>query len=360
MFPERFLQQHDLDSWLTALSRERRVLVPMRENGTLVFRPLTDGVSPVLSQDATTSPKAVVFPSCRELFRFEQTKNPEDPEQLTMQLKSSIDAEKTILFGARPCGARGFTVFDRVYRGDRFPDPYYQAAREQTLVVTLTCERPESTCFCHWVGGGPDDPTGSDVLATVVEGGYFLEAVTERGALLLEHPLLSENPSKAREAAANRAEVRQHLDKAIELSGISSGFLELFDDYGFWEEVSAKCLSCGACTYLCPTCYCFTITDEAGGLTGKRLRSWDTCMSFQFTLEASGHNPRPTKAHRLRNRVGHKFSYYPALHGGLFACCGCGRCIKYCPASVDLREIVCKVAERAGNRGEVPHDQYAQ
>ena len=115
----------------------------------------------------------------------------------------------------------------------------------------------------------------------------------------------------------------------------------------FWRDQSAKCVSCGACTYLCPTCYCFTITDETTGMSGRRMRSWDACMHFQFTLEASGHNPRPTKAHRLKNRVGHKFSYYPTLHDGLIACCGCGRCVKSCPVSVDIREIVQNAVAKA-------------
>jgi len=113
----------------------------------------------------------------------------------------------------------------------------------------------------------------------------------------------------------------------------------LFED-DFWKEVAETCLGCGVCTYLCPTCYCFNITDDDLGLNSRRIRTWDNCMSHTFTLEGSGHNPRPTKAHRLKNRVGHKFSYYPDLHGGVMACCGCGRCIKQCPAGIDIRQIV--------------------
>jgi ferredoxin len=94
------------------------------------------------------------------------------------------------------------------------------------------------------------------------------------------------------------------------------------------------------------------MTDEQSGLQGKRLRTWDTCMSFEFTLEGSGHNPRPTKAHRLRNRMGHKFAYYPELHEGLIACCGCGRCIKSCPVSLDIRAVV----QAAQNHNAVPEE----
>ena len=98
----------------------------------------------------------------------------------------------------------------------------------------------------------------------------------------------------------------------------------------------------------CPTCHCFDIVDEPEGVTrGTRRRNWDTCQTARFTVHASGHNPRPTKAHRLKNRVGHKFSYYPTLHDGLIACCGCGRCVKSCPVSVDIREIVQNAVAKA-------------
>ncbi len=348
MAREKFLKQDRLADWLAALGEKNRVLVPREEGNSVVFRPYAAGDALVLSVDSTASPKAALFPACQELFRFEQAKDPQNPDHTTMKLFQSRGAESTLVFGARPCGVRGFTIFDRVYQGEKHPDPYYKAARDNTLFVTLTCEHPDNTCFCHWVGGGPDDGAGSDVLATPVEGGYVLEPVSKRGEALLDSPLLEEAGDKSKEAAAARKRGREKLGEAPDIGNAGASLLAVFDDMGFWEDVSAKCLSCGACTYLCPTCYCFTLTDESDGLSGKRLRSWDNCMSYQFCLEASGHNPRPTKAHRLRNRVGHKFSYYPALHGGLIACCGCGRCIKNCPVSVDIREIVLRAIEHAG------------
>jgi hypothetical protein len=97
---------------------------------------------------------------------------------------------------------------------------------------------------------------------------------------------------------------------APDLRQVPQRFLALFDNMDFWMDQSARCLSCGVCTYLCPACSCFNITDENSGLKGKRLRTWDTCMSALYTLEGSGHNPRVSRAHRLRNRVGHKFCYH--------------------------------------------------
>ena len=355
MAQTKFLKTQHLADWLADLGRERKILVPVEEGGRVVFRPNAEAVKPVLSQNAVAPPKGAVLPACQELFCFERTKSPEDPHNPVLELHATVEAEPALVFGTRPCDARGFTILDRVYEGLRFPDPYYRSARENTLIVTLTCGRAENTCFCNWVGGGPDDSTGSDVLATEMEGGFYLEAVSRRGEALLENGLLCSAEGKAGEKNALRDRARRDLSPAPDIAGAPESIIAIFDDPHFWEAVSAKCLSCGACTYLCPTCYCFTITDEDFGNSGRRLRSWDNCMSYQFSLEASGHNPRATKALRLRNRLGHKFSYFPQLYGGIFACCGCGRCIKSCPACVDIREIVLDSIARAK---EASHERY--
>lgn len=343
-----YISRDALPAWLAALADTHRVLVPVQEGGGVVFRPYAKGCQPVFDSDATAPPKAAIFPACQELFRYEAGKDPEDPGKPTLKLIPDTTAQPTVVFGAKPCGARGFLIFDRVYQGKKFPDPYYIATREATVFVTMACASVENTCFCHWVGSGPADAAGSDVLLTPVGDGYTVEATSEKGeALLQQCRQLGDGAAKAAEAEAVRTAAREALGDAPDIADAPAALLAAFDDMDFWRAQSDKCISCGACTYLCPTCYCFSITDEPSGLNGRRLRSWDACMHFQFTLEASGHNPRPTKAHRLKNRVGHKFSYYPTLHEGLIACCGCGRCVKSCPVSVDIREIVQNAVARA-------------
>ncbi|WP_428563014.1 MAG: 4Fe-4S dicluster domain-containing protein [Solidesulfovibrio sp. DCME] len=345
----KYIASEKLPDWLKSLAEKSRVLVPVAEGGGVVFRPYAPGCQPVFGSDATAPPKGSVFPACQELFRYERGKDAEDPGKGTLKLLPSTEAEPTVVFGAKPCGARGFLIFDRVYMGEKFPDPYYINARQATAFVTMACSTAnvENTCFCHWVGSGPADGAGSDVLLTPVAGGYTAEALTDKGAALLDNPALSDGAAKAGEADSVKAAAREALGEAPDIATSPAALLAAFDDMDFWRDQSDKCVSCGACTYLCPTCYCFTITDEPTGQSGRRMRSWDACMHFQFTLEASGHNPRPTKAHRLKNRVGHKFSYYPTLHEGIVACCGCGRCIKSCPVSVDIREIVQNAVARA-------------
>jgi len=352
MAHQKFISYANLSQWLMSLAGRSRLLVPRREGGGIVFRTFSPGDAIESIPDATASPKSAIFPPSGELFRFEQAKYGENLESTDLKLVPEKESgpEPTIVFCARPCGVGGFAILDRIYRKGKYPDPYYTAAREKTLFITLACEKPENTCFCHWVGGGPGDPTGSDILITPIKEGYYLEAFTPSGEALLVDSSIRDAGDTLQEALFIQERSRKMLGDAPDIATVSESFLALFDDMEFWEDVSAKCLSCGACTYLCPTCYCFNITDESNGVSGRRLRSWDTCMSFGFCLEASGHTPRPTKAHRLRNRIGHKFSYFPSLNKGLIACRGCGRCIKHCPVSLDIRSIVLRVIEHGAHR----------
>lgn len=348
----KFISNEDTNLWLEALAKDHVVFVPVDDGGSVTFRPFAEGRKPVLDRMPVRSPKEAVFPQSETLLTYKYDKDPENPDRTSVRIKETLPKERAVVFGARPCGTRGMTIFDSVFDNERIRDPYYATRRENTLYVTVACHKVESTCFCHEVGSGPADTAGSDVLLTPVQGGYAAEAVTERGEKMLEAGFFADGGDKCAEAEEVKKATREMLGEAHDYSDAPEKLLAVFDDDEFWEEQAAACLSCGACTYLCPTCYCFNITDEATGTTGKRVRSWDTCMNFQYTLEGSGHNPRSTKAKRLKNRVNHKFAYFPDTYEQRLACCGCGRCIKSCPAAVDIRSIVKAAQARVAAKKE--------
>ncbi|NMC48057.1 MAG: hydrogenase [Desulfovibrio sp.] len=357
MTEARFIEKQALSSWLASMRKYRRVLVPQRRDGLTLFRPLDPGQDLDLDGLSSEPPKAALLPRDEALFAFRYRRNGDKPPRWGVELIETPPNEPTLVFGSRPCDACGFATTDRVYNAGTRRDAAYCARRDQTVVATLACSRPEPTCFCHRVGGGPDNEAGSDILVTEVAEGYLLEAVSSRGLDFMRESGLKDGAGLAAEAAAVRRAARAAMPDGPSLLEAPEHVRALFEDMAFWERTAAACLSCGACSYLCPTCYCFNITDEARGNGGIRLRSWDNCMSPQFTLEASGHNPRPGKAHRLRNRVSHKFAFYPSLHGGVLACAGCGRCIVSCPASLDIREIVSQAMTQTANaEGEPRHD----
>ncbi|MDR2504098.1 MAG: 4Fe-4S dicluster domain-containing protein [Deltaproteobacteria bacterium] len=354
----KFVSRDALSEFLAELSARFRVWAPRREGmegaGAVMYRPFDQAAGVELDKKPTESAKRVLFPPAEALFRFRRETDG------GLSLESPPDPGPTLIFGLPPCDARGFLIFDPVYAGSgtagRAQDTYYLRRRSKTVLIARACSRVLSTCFCHWVGGGPAGSEGADVLALEADDGFVLEAVTPAGAELLEGKALRPAGDKAVKAAEqSRASAQKNMLPAPGISEAPEALRRRFDDAPFWRDEAAHCLSCGACTYLCPTCYCFNMTDEGAGTSGIRLRSWDACMAPLFTLEASGHNPRPDKAARLKNRIGHKFSYYPSLHGQRFACVGCGRCIKSCPSGVDIRRVVTDALGReTASAGAVP------
>lgn len=341
MATAKFLSRDNLTKWLTAQGETRRVLAPVQEGDSTIFRPFTMDCSLCLNGLSTVSPKSSVFPPSETLMAYQTTKDEENPGKTSLDVRETLHAQPTLLFGARPCDVRGLEVIDRVFASPDHPDKYYTARRDATIVAALACDAPAPTCFCNWTGGDPASADGADLLFTPIKTGYLVEAFTPSGEQLLEDPIFEKAGTDVfNEAEQVQESAREQLPEGPSLEGVPSRITEIFDDAGFWTELSDKCLSCGVCTYVCPTCYCFNITDEQKGLSGARIRSWDNCMSALFTLEGSGHNPRVNKSQRYRNRIGHKFSYYPEAHDGALACVGCGRCIQSCPVSMDVRDVV--------------------
>ena len=341
----RFISSDGLPAFLAFLATDNcRVLVPTEKEAvkkSIVFEPWQEGKEFTLDK-ATVPPKGVVLPECETLLRYIKTKDPQDLEKVSLTLDDTPKASPTVVFACRPCDARGYEALDRPYLQGPYIDPYYKARREQLTVITLTCPSGCNTCFCHWTGGGPSSPKGSDILMTEIQDGYVLQAITPKGAELLAASPLEDGAALFPKAEEARKAAWASLQPAPDLKSAPQKVAARFTDVKFWEDQTSACLSCGACTYFCPTCYCFTITDEGEGLSkegGRRLRSWDTCMSPLFTREASGHNPRTSKSLRMRNRVSHKFSTYPE-NWGTFSCNGCGRCISNCPVCLDIRSIV--------------------
>ena len=250
----------------------------------------------------------------------------------------------TVLFGLRPCDAASLELLDKIFLDEAYLDPYYKNRRENTTIVTLACTEPDPACFCTSVGGGPGETVGSDVVVFDLGSEFLFEAVSDKGdAFLSQHEKLlaapAANDDAAKKAVIAAAEAKL---KPVRTGDLSVRLTELFDT-PMWEAIGERCVGCGTCTYLCPTCHCFGIYDEKAGKNVQRIRTQDACMFPQFTVEASGHNPRATQGARVRQRVMHKFSYTVDNVGETF-CVGCGRCVSRCPVNIDIREILEEVA----------------
>lgn len=316
----------------------RNLWVPVEKRGLIEFAPLAEGPAPILDYSNTAvPPKALLFPQTETLYRFQSGHN--RPES------ASLPEEELILLGIRPCDARAISITGRLF-GSEIVDPYFLRRRELVTLVGLACREPGINCFCTSLGGGPASTEGLDLLLVDLGESYLAEGVTAKGEKLLETVagLLQETPE---EAFTQKEElVRQSAEKikrSIDVDGIPEGLNALWED-PLWQDTAVTCLGCGICTYLCPTCHCFDIHDELEGNAGRRYRCWDSCMFGEFSLHASGHNPRPTRKERIRNRINHKYNYFVQKFGAI-ACVGCGRCISFCPSNIDLLEILRRIKE---------------
>lgn len=287
------------------------------------------------------SVKSVFFPQREVLLSFKSS---------ALDAVPAVDGN-LVVFGARPCDARAMTWMDGVFGGGGRADPYFVERRRGAVVVALACDEPEATCFCTSVGGSPYGADGADVLASRAGGAeetasgegpsdLLLEPVTEKGsAFLVRHArLLRPATSDEAESRAERARAAEARMEMLDLSGVKEKMDAGFDSPA-WEAIARSCLGCGACTYVCPTCHCFDITDESRGDRGVRVRTWDACQYRLFTQHASGHNPRGDKRARMRQRLMHKYSYAAETAGAVF-CSGCGRCVRACPVNLDIREML--------------------
>ena len=325
----------DLGRLLARLQERGTVRAPARdEAGEAVLAEFARGKAVQLDYgNFRLSPKAFLLPQNLTLLTFDGGKAGEP----------ALRDQEVFLFGVRPCDARALPVLDKVFLNGDQNDPYYARFRARTTVIALACARPAPQCFCTSVGGGPGDAAGADCLAVALESDLLMRAQTPKGEELLAS--VADLFADASTAAAKEAEDAVHAAEnqiaPVELSDIAQRLSQSFDS-PMWQAAGSKCLGCGTCSFLCPTCHCFDITDSGSGGKGRRIRTWDCCAYPLFTLHASGHNPRPAPAQRWRQRIMHKFRYAVETCDRFF-CVGCGRCIRYCPVSMDVRTVLKEV-----------------
>jgi len=240
------------------------------------------------------------------------------------------------LFGVRPCDAAACAVLDPLFAWD-YDDKFFQARRANTTVVTMACKNVDEHCFCTSLGLGPEDTTGSDaMLLDLGNGEYEVRTFTEKGKALFAGK--TESSDKTGHAATEP-------EKKFDIDAVVEYLRDNFDD-PIWAETSLRCVGCGACTYVCPTCHCFDIIEEGNAMAGSRVKTWDTCQFALFTHHASGHNPRTHQSQRQRNRIQHKFRIYKDKFG-LILCTGCGNCTRECSTSLGVRPVLQYIAEKA-------------
>ena len=336
-----FLPEKVLRELLGALCSTYDVFVPTRHDGHRIYQPYLSSTSNiVLGEVRTADPlKAFYFrPRERVANEFESA-------------APSSHEKPPCALGVKACDLKGFAVLDHVFSGDDFQDPFFTRARTQGMVISSDCTCALETCFCMAMGLQPYPEEGYDINFSPVEGGFVVDPKSEKGlSFVMEHGSLfaSVSPEALAQRDENRSRITEQVERNIAAAGVPrqerlDGAIQRHYDDAVWADEAATCVECGACNTVCPTCHCFFLYDQEQEDHVARFRAWDSCLIKDFARVAGGANPRPHLWMRLRNRFEKKFDFFPKT-AGLYACTGCGRCIAACPARIDIRRILKKVA----------------
>ncbi|MCL5098575.1 MAG: 4Fe-4S dicluster domain-containing protein [Candidatus Omnitrophica bacterium] len=285
-------------------------------------------------------PKRFVLPHIERLLKIEQHDH-------TLRVEPTYDEEPRAIFGIRSCDVAGIYHLDRFYLGGKFRDIYYEKRRKNLFLVNMVCTDPEldidEECFCVCADTGPAARDHFDLQLMDLGAEFMVVAGSARGEALLAHPLFKNGTAEHLEKRRRiLEEARGHFKKAN--SWFAATIRYMTQDRILektWEEVGHRCLECGGCTYVCPACTCFSVTDrQVGPGEIERIRLWDSCALGGFTRMAGGFNPRRAVHDRRNRRFFRKLAHYFIQRELSMACVGCGRCVAVCHGDVGMPSVV--------------------
>lgn len=316
--------------------------LPLKKAGEVNYGVYEEGAEVSLDTLKTVkSAKDFFFPQSETMMKFKtEGKNIEIDD-----VRGEV--APFVLFGVRACDYRSFAILDKVFLGDPV-DTFYKARREAGIIVTMSCSRPEESCFCTVFGIDPTEPAG-DVACHVAGDYLYFTFNTEKGKTLEGIVKSLGEEADDKEVKTQQKNTREIMKKLpfvnLDLSRFKHENLNELFDAPDWKDLSEACLGCGTCTFVCPTCQCFDIRDFKTNNGVMRFRCWDSCMYKDFTQMAAA-NSRTTQLQRYRQRFMHKLVYFPSQYDGTYSCVGCGRCVNKCPQKLNIVKVIKRLGEQ--------------
>ncbi|MFA5902706.1 MAG: 4Fe-4S dicluster domain-containing protein [Desulfobacula sp.] len=336
----------DKKNWAKGIEKSRetfRLFGPVKDkNGTFIRDLEQDMLPDMTCNDTVMSVKSVLFPQTEKILF---TSLDEAKEDHHIMKQAPFDPKPRAVVGIRPYDAKAVELVKMNFDTADYHDPYWCDAYEATTFVGVGINKPGPFDFSTSTGTGPFSEIGLDVLMADLDNAYLAKVMTDKGEIFMKSCGF-EKVADEKESLALfdilRKEAEKNISSHIDSSKLKDKTVLDLHEAPFWEDIAFSCINCGTCTYVCPTCWCFDIQDEAKRKSASRYRNWDTCMSPLFTRHATGHNPRDSKTQRVRQRFMHKLKYFLDKYDQGIMCVGCGRCVKSCPVNIDIREV-CKI-----------------
>ncbi len=328
------LSKENLDLFVSVLPAFGEVYAPVRRGKGFVFERPSRWSDVQMNYTRTMlPPKKFLLPPREATFTF-------DPEKGYQDLLAEA-AKPVVLFGVHSYDIYGLNILDRVFAQSKYPDPYYITRRRNTAIVGVDFE-PDDKHVASSMNADFVD-SGFDLFLSDIGDEYLVLVGTSRGDdMVVMSNCLMNTPTQADFAEyKKRSKRRRDSYKAhVDLNGLPE-ILEMEYGSAVWDEMGERCLSCGSCSMVCPTCYCFDVNDEVdlGSRRGRRIRSWDSCLLRTHALVAGGENFRAARSSRVKFRYYHKQRGFVAEYGRP-SCIGCGRCVEACPVDINIISVI--------------------
>ncbi len=339
----KIISKENVFKLIEALLKGKKILAPQKDGfGDVFFNEISDAKRVALKPFKPLMPavRELLFGQIKEMIKYKKTKE-------GTKLEAAKETQPTVIFGLPTCDINGIAYGDVFFMKREFCDPYYKEVRDNLTLISMVCDiLPNRNCFCASMTGGPHVKKGYDLQLTPLEDNFFVEVGTPAGKEIVES-----NSSLFFEASeADKDKVHKIWNSAREKAAAGKinkeKTLEKMAREPVKEsiliEVSDRCISCGACNYVCPTCTCFNIADW-GQDEGVRKRVLDSCIFSGYFRMAGGHNPKDRHDLRTKQRYYCKLLWDKEKYNDS-GCVGCGRCLDSCPVDIDIKEVAALIA----------------
>ncbi|MGA9533796.1 MAG: 4Fe-4S dicluster domain-containing protein [Anaerolineales bacterium] len=356
---ELSLPKSQLDLLLTRLQqRGYQVLGPRSRHGTIEYGPIERTADLPVGLESDQAPgsfrlrpgaddrvfdaipgadswRKFLFPARNPLFRVERN------DGANALIPFPVEEPQLAFIGVRACELAAIAITDKVFQHPGATDPIYQARRRDLFVMAIDCHAPAATCFCDSMGTGPRAEAGFDLALSELDESYLVRVGSQVGASVIADLRLQPADEAERTEAKTAVErARSAMTRRIPTEGLPERLLTNLN-HPRWEQVAGRCLNCTNCTLVCPTCFCWDVADDElwTADASQRVRTWDSCFNPDHSYHAGGGATRPTVRSRYRQWLTHKFASWVGQFG-VSGCVGCGRCITWCPAKIDVTEEI--------------------